>query len=202
MLLGSPVIDPHGHVYVGVSQAQRGQEPRGLLVSVDGNSHKIRWQYQAAGPVECTPVVGDDDTIYFGDDSGTIHAVDTRGTTKWTAQVEAAIRSAGAILAPQRLAFGLDDDTLVVLKCSSQSLAQGGWPKIACTLSQTGMAPPGTAVYGEQDSAAQHAVPLGAQPPHGHAPEDEPQHEPTQQEPPEEVQTHDEVSEEEQPEGD
>ena len=154
MLLGSPVIDPHGHVYIGVSQAQRGQEPRGLLVSVDGNSHKIRWQYHAAGPVECTPVVGDDDTVYFGDDSGTIHAVDTRGTAKWTAKVEAAIRSAGAIIAPQRLAFGLDDDTLVVLRCSSQSLAPGGWPKIACTLAQTGMGPPGTAVYGEQDVEA------------------------------------------------
>ncbi len=157
MLLGSPVIDPHGHVYVGVSQAQRGQEPRGLLVSVDGNSHKIRWQYQAAGPVECTPVVGDDDTVYFGDDSGTIHAVDTRGTAKWTVQVEAAIRSAGAILAPERLAFGLDDDTLVVLRCSSQSLAPGAWPKIACTLAQTGIAPPGTVVYGEQETEAVEA---------------------------------------------
>ena len=152
MLLGSPVIDPHGHIYVGVSQAQRGQEPRGLLVCVDGNSHKIRWQCQAAGPVEGTPVVGDDDTIYFGDDSGTIHAVDARGTAKWTAQVEAAIRSAGAILGPERLAFGLDDDTLVVLRCSSQSLAPGAWPKIACTLAQTGLAPSGIAAYGERQT--------------------------------------------------
>jgi len=150
MLLGSPVIDPHGHVYVGVTQAQRGQEPRGFLVSVDGNSHKIRWQYRAADAVESTPVVGDDETVYFGDNAGTIHAVDTRGNARWTAKVEAAVRSAGAIVAPQRLAFGLDDDTLVVLRCSSRGLAQGGWPKIACTLSQTGMAPPGTAVYGER----------------------------------------------------
>ncbi|MFH1921108.1 MAG: PQQ-binding-like beta-propeller repeat protein [Planctomycetota bacterium] len=149
MMLASPVIDPHGHIYVGVTQAQRGQEPRGLLACVDGNSHKIRWQYQAAGPVESTPVVGDDETVYFGDDSGTIHAVDTRGNAKWTAKVEAAVRSAGAILAPERLAFGLDDDTLVVLRCSSQALAPGGWPKIACTLSQTGMAPSTTATYGE-----------------------------------------------------
>jgi hypothetical protein len=167
MLLGSPVIDPQGHIYVGVSQAQRGQKPRGLLVSVDGNSHKIRWQYQAAGPVESTPVVGDDDTLYFGDDSGTIHAVDPRGNARWTAQVEAPIRSAGAIVAPGRLAFGLDDDTLVVLRCSSQALAPGGWPKIACTLSQTGLAPPGTPVYREQA------------PPKKHDPE-QPEAEPTQ----------------------
>jgi len=159
MMLASPVIDPQGHVYVGVSQAQRGRQPRGLLVCVDGNSHKIRWEYKADGPVESTPVIGDDETIYFGDNSGTIHAVDPRGTAKWTAQVEAAIRSAGAIIAPERLAFGLDDDALVVLRCSSQGLAQGGWPKIACTLSQTGMAAPGTAVYGEQAVETEDAPP-------------------------------------------
>jgi outer membrane protein assembly factor BamB len=143
------VIDPQGHVYVGVTQRERGQEPRGLLACIDGNSHKIRWQYAAAGPVESTPVIGDDETVYFGDDAGTVHAVDTRGNARWTAKVEAAVRSAGVILAPERLAFGLDDDTLVVLKCSSQALAPGGWPKIACTLSQTSMAPSGTATYGE-----------------------------------------------------
>ena len=31
-MLASPVIDRQGHVYVGVCQAQRGQQPRGVLV--------------------------------------------------------------------------------------------------------------------------------------------------------------------------
>ena len=85
-------------------------------------------------------MIGDDDVIYFGDNSGTIHAVDSHGTAVWTAQVEAAVRSAGTILAPKRLAFGLDDDTLVVLECSSAGLAAEGWPKIARSLGQSGMA--------------------------------------------------------------
>jgi outer membrane protein assembly factor BamB len=138
-MLGSPVIDPHGHVYVGLSQARRGQEPRGALVCVDGNSHKIRWQYQAAGPVESTPVIGEDEVIYFGDNSGLVHAVDFRGKARWTAQFEAAVRSAGTILAPERVAFGLDNETLVVLKCSSKGLAEAGWPKIGKTLGQCGL---------------------------------------------------------------
>ena len=58
----------------------------------------------------------------------------------WTEQVEAAARSAGTILAPKRLAFGLDDDTLVVLECSSGGLAAEGWPKIARSLGQSGLA--------------------------------------------------------------
>lgn len=128
-LLASPVIDRHGNVYVGVSQFPRGQKGRGFLVSVDGNSHQIRWQYEAAGPMESTPAIGDDDLLYFGDNAGMIHAVDFHGNAVWTAQVEAPVRSAVTILAPERVAFGLDDDTLVVLRCASQGLSPQGWPK-------------------------------------------------------------------------
>jgi outer membrane protein assembly factor BamB len=137
-MLGSPVVDAQGHVYVGVSLAERGQPPRGLLVSVDGNSHKIRWEYSAAGPIESTPVIGDDGLLYFGDNAGTIHALDFRGQAHWTARVEAPVRSAGTIVAPQRLAFGLDNETMVVLRCSSAGLATAGWPKIGGNLGQSG----------------------------------------------------------------
>lgn len=139
-MLGSPVIDRHGQIYVGVGQSRRGQEPRGVLACIDGNSHKIRWEYKAAGPVESTPVIGDDDVIYVGDNAGVIHAVNFRGTAVWTARVETAVRSAGTILAPERVAFGLDNETLIVLKCSSKGLAEAGWPKIGRTLGQYGMA--------------------------------------------------------------
>jgi outer membrane protein assembly factor BamB len=138
-MLGSPVIDRTGHIYVGVSLSRRGEEPKGLLVCVDGNAHRIRWTYKAAGPVESTPVVGDDDVIYFGDNAGVIHAVDARGQLVWTGRVEAAVRSAGTIIAPERLAFGLDDETLVVLRCGAKGLALGGWPKICRSLGQCGL---------------------------------------------------------------
>lgn len=138
-MVASPVIDPAGNIYVGAFQVHRGQQGRGFLVCVDGNSHKVRWRYEAAGPVESTPVVGDDALIYFGDNSGTIHAVDAQGKPQWTARVECAVRSPGAILGPGRLAFGLDDDTLVVLACSAQGLAQEGWPKIGRNREQSGL---------------------------------------------------------------
>jgi len=138
-MLASPVLDEKGHVYVGVSQARRGEEPRGMLVCMDGNSHKIRWQYRAAGAVESTPVIGDDGLVYFGDNEGVIHAVDLQGKMQWTAKVGPPVRSAGTILAPQRVAFGLDDETLIVLQCSSKALAGGGWPKIGGTPGQCGL---------------------------------------------------------------
>ena len=138
-LLGSPVIGPDGHVLIGVTQAPRGQKPKGLFVCVDGNSHKVRWRYAAEDAIESTPVIGDDGIIYFGDNSGTIHALDASGKCQWKAKVETAIRSAATILAPERLAVSLDNDTLVVLKCSSKALATAGWPKLGRNLGQSGL---------------------------------------------------------------
>jgi outer membrane protein assembly factor BamB len=138
-MLGAPVFDRFGHIYIGVSQAPRGRRPGGLLLCLDGNSHKIRWEYQAAGPVESTPVIGQDDVIYFGDNTGVLHAVNFHGRKLWTSQLGSPVRSAGTIVGPHRLAFGLDNERLVVLECTSEGLAAEGWPKIGCTLGQSGL---------------------------------------------------------------
>ena len=139
-VLGSPVADRNGHIYLGVSQAPRGMEPRGALACIDGNSHKVRWEYRTTAPVESTPAIGDDDLIYFGDNGGIVHAVTFSGKAEWTADVGSPVRSAGTFLAPKRLAFGLDNESLVVLECSSGGLAAEGWPKIGRTLAQNGLA--------------------------------------------------------------
>ena len=138
-ILGSPVADGHGHLYLGLCQAPRGIDPRGVLVCIDGNSHKVRWEYRTAAPVESTPVIGDDDLIYFGDNAGVIHAVNFFGKAQWTLDVGSPVRSAGTLLAPKRLAFGLDNESLVVLDCSSAALAAEGWPKVGRTLGQNGL---------------------------------------------------------------
>lgn len=138
-LLGSPVIGPDDHILIGVTQAPRGQKARGTLVCVDGNSHRIRWQYAADDAIESTPAIGDDGLIYFGDNSGAIHAVNSSGEARWKAKVESPVRSAATLLAPGQIAFGLDNDTLVVLRCSSKTLAPAGWPKLARNLAQSGL---------------------------------------------------------------
>ncbi len=129
-ILASPVADRNGHIYLGLSQTPRGMAPRGALACIDGNSHKVRWEYRTDAPVESTPVIGDDDLIYFGDNAGVVHAVDFSGKVQWTVDVGSPVRSAGTFLAPHRLAFGLDDDSLVVLDCSSGGLPADGWPAV------------------------------------------------------------------------
>jgi len=140
-VLGSPVIDGNGTVYVGIIQNPRSQNARGMVIAVDGVTRKTRWQYATDAPVEGTPVIGDDGTMYFGDNSGTIHAVDTNGDRIWTAELEAPVRSAGTFLGDRLVAFGLDSGSLVVLECSSQHLTAAGWPKFRGTLNQSGLVP-------------------------------------------------------------
>jgi hypothetical protein len=70
-------------------------------------------------------VIGDDDLVYFGDNTGEMHAVTFHGRAPWTVNVGSPVRSASTILAPERLAFGLDkwnevlESTLPIAACVS-----------------------------------------------------------------------------------
>lgn len=139
-MLASPVVAPSGDVLVGVSLERRGEESWGKLMCIDGQSHKLRWEYRAEGPVESTPVIGDDGVIYFGDNKGAVHAVDGEGRCAWKTNVGSAVRSCGAIAREHRLVFGLDNGSLVALYCTSSGLPQKGWPKYMRTANQSGMA--------------------------------------------------------------
>jgi outer membrane protein assembly factor BamB len=138
-MLSSPVVGDDGTIYAGVVQNVRDRNPRGVLVAINSTSHQVKWQYQANGPIECTPVLGDDGVIYFGDNNGTVHALDPGGKSLWTAQLSAPVRSAGTLTHDGLLAFCLDDGSLVALSCSSRQLASQGWPKLLGGRGQSGL---------------------------------------------------------------
>jgi outer membrane protein assembly factor BamB len=137
-MLGSPIVDTDDSVYVGLSVSQGREKPRGALIRIDGVSQKIRWRYETESPVESTPVLGNDGTVYFGDNDGFIHAVNGDGKQVWTEQVADGVRSSGTILAGGRVVFGLENGQFVALKCESQSLRAGAWAKLLGNASQTG----------------------------------------------------------------
>lgn len=128
--LGSPIVDERGNVYLGLAQTPRNQTPRGMFIAVDAATHQIKWRVATDAPIEATPVLGDDGTVYFGDNDGRIHAVDAQGRKLWDGFVGAAVRSAGTIFGAGLLGFGLDDGSFVVLKVESRQVAAGGWPKL------------------------------------------------------------------------
>jgi outer membrane protein assembly factor BamB len=128
--LASPVVGEDGTIYVAVSRKPPLDRPQGRLCALDRSTQQIKWQYQADAPVESTPVIGDDGILYFGDNHGSIHAVDCAGRLVWKTVFDAPVRSAGALIQEGLVAFTLDSGRLVVLRCSSRALPQRGWPKL------------------------------------------------------------------------
>jgi hypothetical protein len=70
-----------------------------------------------------------------------IHAVEASGRGCWRQDVGAAVRSAGTIVEPGLLVFGLDTGGLIALECASRRLAGGIWPKYRGSLTQSGSVP-------------------------------------------------------------
>jgi outer membrane protein assembly factor BamB len=138
-VIGSPVVGAGNRVYLGVGQIERGSVGEGCLLCLDAVTGAIHWRFKADGPVESTPVVGDDGVVYFGDNAGSVHAVNRNGKRDWLEKVGAPVRSAGCIISNGRVAFGTDDGKVLAFRCTSKGLSQG-WPKLLGSLAQSGAA--------------------------------------------------------------
>lgn len=137
-MLASPVVDSDDYIYVGLSLVRRGQTDRGKVVSVEGSSQRVRWEYETEGAVESTPVIGDDGTVYVGDNTGVIHAISPDGNALWTTRVASPVRSGGAMLPGGRVLFGTDEGILICVQTDSNDLALSRWPKYMGSGGQSG----------------------------------------------------------------
>ena len=131
--IGSPVIAPNGIIVIGLTtRIGESDALAGRLVGIHSKTGQFAWRLEFDAPLESTPVVGGGGEIYVGDNSGKIHAVNGQGQRVWSETVGSAVRSAGTILPAGQVVFGLDDGSVVALRCSSQSLG-GPWPKLLAT---------------------------------------------------------------------
>ena len=73
--------------------------------------------YAEVRPGEFRWLKGEAQLTRFGDNDGWAHCIAGTGRFEWKEQVGAPVRSIGAIVAPDRVVFGLDNDLLVGLKC-------------------------------------------------------------------------------------
>lgn len=131
--LGSPVVDAENRIYVGLNQVERGS-----LVCIDSRTQRVTWSYATPSPVESTPTIGGDGTLYFGDNRGNIHAVSAEGKALWTEALGVPVRSPAVLIRDGRVVFGLDNGLLVALECDSPR-PTAGWPKFLGTLPQSGL---------------------------------------------------------------
>lgn len=127
--LGSPVVAPGSIVLVGLAVGADATHA-GALLAIDADTQRTLWCRGVPGAVESSPVVGADDRCYVGDNHGVVRQFRVRdGEELWQESLEASVRSALTLLAPEVLGVGLEDGSLVGLRCESRSLAPG-WAKM------------------------------------------------------------------------
>ena len=131
--IGSPVIAPNGIIVIGLTiRIDELASLSGQLVGIHSKTGQLAWRVDFEAPLESTPVAGEGGEIYVGDNAGKVHAVNGQGQRVWSESVGCAVRSAGAIVPTGQVVFGLDDGSLVALRCASKSLG-GPWPKLLAT---------------------------------------------------------------------
>jgi outer membrane protein assembly factor BamB len=87
----------------------------GTFVSLNLDTGKENWKYQAGDEIKSSPAV-DRGVVYFGDEKGTLHALDTlTGQKKFTFQADAAITASPAIY-EDHILVGSYDQNLYCLK--------------------------------------------------------------------------------------
>jgi len=72
-----PAIDQNRTIYIGTMYSSPYLY---ALYSINGT---LKWAYRVSNDIESSPAIGEDGTIYFGDWSGWIHALNPDGTLKW-----------------------------------------------------------------------------------------------------------------------
>jgi outer membrane protein assembly factor BamB len=78
-----------------------------------------RWKLSVGSPIESSPSIGSDGTIYFGSNSGTLYAVNSKGLVLWTYKTGGEILSTPALSVKDMIFFGSWDKYIYALQAST-----------------------------------------------------------------------------------
>lgn len=118
-MLGSPAIAGDSWLYAAISRVERERSPGGELFCLDAHrmdDHPVRWSLRFPAAIESTPAL-DGSVVYFGDDSGMVHAIGPTGEEQWREPIGAAVRSRGVVVG-DNVVFGQEDGCWVALSRS------------------------------------------------------------------------------------
>ncbi len=103
-VMSSPAIDSDGTIYVGSSN--------GMVYAFQPNG-AIKWRVSRITAIDAPPVLGWDDVLYVGSESGVMTAINTAdGTLRWEYMASGAISAAAAVASDGTVYFGSDDRNL------------------------------------------------------------------------------------------
>lgn len=79
----------------------------------------VRWRVTVGSPMDSSPSIGSDGTIYFGTNVGILYAVNSKGVIVWTYKAGGAILSTPALSAKDMIFFGSWDKHIYALRAST-----------------------------------------------------------------------------------
>lgn len=93
-------------LYFGVGTFSGIGTARGALVAIRASDGRYLWSKWVDGPVEASPVVASDGTIYVGSWDGSLYAIHPDGSEKWRRGLDGAIWASAAIAADSTIYVG------------------------------------------------------------------------------------------------
>lgn len=133
----SPAIGSDGTIYLGTKDG----EPAAVMLAVRPNG-TLRWAFLPPGlpsdvpfshfDIYSSPAIGEDGTLYFGQEFGRIYAIDAEtGAEEWMVEARTGITWSSPVLTAQGVLIISDlDGTVYALTTASQGLdATAPWPR-------------------------------------------------------------------------
>jgi outer membrane protein assembly factor BamB len=127
----APAIDENGIIYVGTIWAM----PNYLYAFYPNGTVKWKYPTSSSGDIHSSPAIGNDGTIYFGDEDAYINAFYPNGTLRWRHKTTGAVLSSPAIGNDGTAYCGSHDGNLYALYPNNGTVkwkfGTGGWVRTA-----------------------------------------------------------------------
>ena len=82
-----------------------------------GGETSQQWTFTAAGPINSSPAIGNDGTIYVGSEVASLYAINSNGSLKWSFDTMGDVNSSPAIGSDGTVYVGSDNHDISNTRC-------------------------------------------------------------------------------------
>ena len=99
-------IGSNNTIYIPHNNLLYGYQLNEIPYTPPAHSLSLLWTYQANATITCAPIIGLRGQLYFGDEAGTLYALNPDGKLAWTYSTQASITSSPAMNDNEDIFFG------------------------------------------------------------------------------------------------
>lgn len=119
----APALDEDGAIYVGFSNAAPGGTSKMIALNANGTE---RWEFHVPAPINSSPAIGADGTVYFLSKEGRLYALNRSGRLRWSKYItvfpQTSLLSSPALGEDGTVYVGSDDYALYAFSPKGEEL--------------------------------------------------------------------------------